>query len=146
MTTPVENLKKFVRCSQLGEPPEKDVICWLGDCLNEVLVHRVSSFEEAFGLQNLRGGVPWWLESAMQERNKALRELARCHLADQSRTQQARKIATLSSRYMASAWRFDKNRPEMPARYKGRPQEWLWQAFKSGASMPLSERQLRNIL
>jgi hypothetical protein len=146
MTTPVENLKKFVRCSQLGVPPEKDVICWLGDRLNAVLVHRVSSFEEAFGLQNLRGGVPWWLESAMQERNKALRELARYHLADQSRTQQARKIATLSSRYMAAAWRFDKDRPEMPARYKGQPQEWLWQAFKSGASMPLSERQLRNIL
>jgi hypothetical protein len=47
---------------------------------------------------------------------------------------------------MASAWRFDRNRPEMPLRYKRQPQELLWRAFKSGAFMPLSQRQLRNIL
>lgn len=146
MTMPVENLKEIVRCSQLGVPPKSELIGWLGDCLSEVLAHRASSFEEAFGLQNYRGGVPWWLENAMQERNKALRALAKHHFADLPRTQQAREIATLASRYMASAWRFDKHRPEMPLHYKERPQKWLWHAFKSGASMPLSQRQLRNIL
>jgi hypothetical protein len=128
---PVENFKEIVRCSQLGVPLENDLMEWLGECLSEV---------------NGRGGVPWWLASAMQERNKALRALARYHFADLPRSQQARGIEALSSRYMASAWRFDRNRPEMPLRYKRRPQEWLWRAFKSGAFMPLSQRQLRNIL
>ena len=146
MTMPIENLKEIVRCSQLGVPLKNELISWLGECLNEVLVRRASSFEEAFGLQNYRGGVPWWLESAMRERNMAIKALAKYHFADLSRTQQAREIATLASRYTASAWRFDKHRPEMPLRYKHRPQKWLWDAFKSGASMPLSQRQLRNIL
>jgi hypothetical protein len=146
MAMPVENFKEIVRCSQLGVPLENDLVEWLGECLSEVLARRVSSFEEAFGLQNGRGGVPWWLASAMHERNKALRALARHHFADLPRSQQAREIETLSSRYMASAWRFDRNRPEMPLRYKRQPQELLWRAFKSGAFMPLSQRQLRNIL
>jgi hypothetical protein len=110
MTMPVENFKEIVRCSQLGVPLENDLMEWLGECLSEVLARRVSSFEEAFGLQNGRGGVPWWLASAMQERNKALRALARYHFADLPRSQQARGIEALSSRYMASAWRFDRNR------------------------------------
>lgn len=146
MTTQVENLKEFVRCSRRGMPPESDLVRWLAERVEEVLTRRATSFEEAFGLQNCRGGVPWWLESAMQERNGALRALAEHHLSDISRNQQARKIETLSNRYMASAWRFDRDRTEMPAHYKDQPHEWLWRAFKSGASMPLSQRQLRNIL
>ena len=34
----------------------------------------------------------------------------------------------------------------MPPRYRGTQKECLWRAFKAGAAMPLSERQLRNIL
>jgi hypothetical protein len=34
----------------------------------------------------------------------------------------------------------------MPERYAGTQNEYLWRAFKSGAAMPISERQLRNIL
>jgi len=143
---PVENIKEIVRCSQLGVPLENDLMEWLGECFSEVLARRVSSFEEAFGLQNSRGGVPWWLASAMHERNKALRALARHHFADLPRSQQAREIEALSGRYMASAWRFDRNRSEMPLRYERQPQEWLWRACKSGAFMPISQRQLRNIL
>lgn len=146
MTMPVENFKEIVRCSQLGVPLENDLILWLGECLHEVLVRRVSSFEEAFGLENGHGGVPWWMESAMGERNTALRALAMHHFKGLSRSQQACEIETLSRRYMASAWRFDKNHSEMPMRYLRQPQEWLWRAFKSGATMPLSQRQLRNIL
>jgi hypothetical protein len=34
----------------------------------------------------------------------------------------------------------------MPPAYAGTPKEFLWQAFQSGAPMPLGERQLRNIV
>jgi hypothetical protein len=146
MMMPVNNLKEFVRCSRLGVTPERHLVQWVGECLNEVLEHRASSFEEAFGLQKGRGGVPWWLEVAMRERNEALRNLARHYLNDLTRNQQASEIAKLSLRYMASAWRIDRDRDEMPPRYRNEREEWLWCACKSGASMPLSERQLRNIL
>ncbi len=49
-------------------------------------------------------------------------------------------------RYAASAWRFDRERDAMPERYKGTQTECLWRAFKSGATMPIGVRQLRNIL
>lgn len=146
MMMPVNNLKEFVRCSRQGELPEQKLVEWLGDCLNAVLEQRASSFEEAFGLRNGRGGVPWWLEAAMRERNEALRRLAGQHFAELTRNQQGSEIARLALRYTTSAWRNDKDRDEMPPHYRGRPQQWLWQACKSGAPMPLSERQLRNIL
>jgi hypothetical protein len=34
----------------------------------------------------------------------------------------------------------------MPETYEGTPLEFLWRAFKSGAPMPIGERQLRRIL
>ncbi len=34
----------------------------------------------------------------------------------------------------------------MPAHYRGTCREYIWKALKSGAPMPLGERQLRNIL
>jgi hypothetical protein len=46
----------------------------------------------------------------------------------------------------ASAWRIDRNYEDMPPAYAGTPKEFLWQAFQSGAPMPLGERQLRNIV
>jgi hypothetical protein len=34
----------------------------------------------------------------------------------------------------------------VPDAYAGTPREYLWRAFSSGAAMPLSERQVRNIV
>ncbi len=82
----------------------------------------------------------------MRKRDAALRELAqRCH-AELSISAQSRQISRRCDRYAASAWRFDRNRQEMPLAYQRTPKEWIWRAFKSGAAMPLGERQLRNIL
>ncbi|HJS33274.1 MAG TPA: hypothetical protein VJ924_14870 [Alphaproteobacteria bacterium] len=58
----------------------------------------------------------------------------------------ANHVRTLATRYAASAWRFDRDRDQMPPHYSGTPMEMLWRAFKSGAPMPIGERQLRNIL
>ncbi len=64
---------------------------------------------------------------------------------DLSPCAKAREIQTIANRYAASAWRHDRNHDEMPERYAGTPHGLLWRAFKSGAIMPIGERQLRNI-
>jgi len=53
---------------------------------------------------------------------------------------------TRAVRYGASAWRHDRGVGEMPRAYAGTDREPLWRAFRSGAPMPLGERQLRNII
>ena len=75
-------------------------------------------------------------------RNAALCELA-ATLPAERRIQELR---TLLERYATTAWRFDSGREEMPEHYRGAQREILWRAFKSGARLPLCERQLRNIV
>src|SRR4029077_7498498 len=114
--------------------------------LQSYLDQRSESLNEAFGLRNARGGVPWRMEASIRIRDSALRRLAADHLADLSVTAQAERIRQLSLRYASSSWRFDREQAEMPKCYENQIHEWLWQAFKSGATMPLGTRQLRTIL
>lgn len=129
-----------------GQPLDDGQRRWLGRVLAEYLTHRCPTIEEAMQLRTDRGGIPWWRELANRKRDAALRALAGRHLAGLSVTAQARQVRLLAVRYAASAWRFDRGRPEMPAHYAGSPQEWLWRACSSGAPMPIGERQLRHIL
>jgi hypothetical protein len=143
MPTIIDRLRVACRrCLDGGD----DQLVWLGRSLNEFLTKRCRSVDEALGLQAGRGGIPWWREEANRKRDAALRELAARHLADLSRTAQARQVRVLSARYAASAWRFDRAQESMPPHYAGTAHEWLWLAFTSGAPMPIGERQLRNIL
>ncbi len=118
---------------------------WLGRVLAEFLAHRSPSIEDAMKLRGDRGGIPWWREQANHKRDVALRELAGRYFAGLSTTAQARQVRLLAIRYGASAWRFDRDRREMPAHYAQSAHEWLWRAFSSGAPMPIGERQLRTI-
>jgi len=125
---------------------DENLANWFGACLRDFLERRTESFEEAFGLPSCRGGVPWWKEERMRRRDEALRMLARSLPAGRPVGGVAREIHQMSKRYAASAWRIDRDRVEMPAAYEGTPREYLWEAFQSGASMPLGDRQLRNII
>ncbi len=82
----------------------------------------------------------------MYLRDGALRDLADTVADDQSLSNRAREVRQLTIRYAASAWRYDQDREAMPASYRSTAREDVWKAFKSGAPMPLGERQLRNIL
>lgn len=119
---------------------------WLGEILRGILERRYASIEDMLGGRQGRGGVPWWLELAIRRRNSAICEIARRHLAAESQSRQASTIYSMAVRYAASAWRIDKDRNSMPESYAGTPREWLWLAFRSGARMPVGERQLRLIL
>ncbi len=146
MLAAINRLREVSRRCLDGEPLDHDLAEWLGDSLKGYLDRRHQSIGEAFGLVFPKGGVPWWREEAMRKRDAALRELARrCH-AGHSISAQSRQISRRCDRYAASAWRFDRNREDMPPAYLRTPKELIWRAFKSGAAMPLGERQLRNIL
>ena len=86
------------------------------------------------------------MEDAIRLRDAALRELVEHFHGARSVSAQAQEVRRRALRYAASAWRFDRDRNAMPPRYGGTQKEYLWRAFKAGAAIPLSERQLRNIL
>ena len=146
MLPTIERLRVIARRCVTGEPLGSDLGQWLGDSLQAFLSHRQHSLDAALGLRWAKGGVPWWLEEAIRERDRALRELASRFFDGLSTAAQAKRIRMLSLRYGASAWRQERNCAKPPSEIGGTPKEWLWRAFKSGAAMPLGERQLRNIL
>ena len=142
----IDDLREIARCCQEGEPMDERLTLWLGVALERFLTQDTRSLEEALGLQAPQGGVPWHLEEALRHRDAALRQLATRFCEGMSVSAQARQIHTWSVRYAATAWRFERTREEMPAHYEGTYKAPLWQAFKTGARMPICERRLRNIL
>ncbi len=146
MLPEIENLREIARCCQAGEPLDGDLSRWLGSSLDDFLSQRRSSLGEAFGLRGAQGGVPWWLEDAIRKRNAALRGLAERLCIDDSTTALARKVHRLTLRYAGTSWNRDRRCDAMPRAYAGTPKACLWRAFKSGAAMPVCERQLRSIL
>lgn len=142
---PADRLRDIAERCAKGEPLDRTLARWLGNALNDYLRKNASSLEEALGLRYGRGGVPWWREAAIRERDEALRALSKAFFADLGTCHRARRIAKMADRYADSAWRIDKTSGQMPASYTGTPKEFLWRAFRSGAAMPLGERQIRNI-
>lgn len=143
--TPVERLHEIASRCLNGQPLNRRHSRWLGYALASYLGKDSSSLEEALGLRYGRGGVPWWREAALRQRDAALRELAADCFPDSSPCCRSRRIAQLAARYAATGWLADREVPDMPARYAGTPKQYLWRAFKSGAAMPLGERQIRNV-
>ena len=133
------------RCRQ-GLPLDEEAQKWLAGLLDDFLTRGFAAFEEALGIVQGRGGVPWWLELAIRRRDAALRELAHRFFGDLNLSAQAKSVYTLAIRYAASTWNADKSLNEVPRHYLGTPHEWLWHAFHSGARMPIGERQLRSVL
>ena len=146
MHTNIETLRTIGANAQANRPLDMDQLAWLGDCVARFLGRQANSLDEAFGLCLGRGGMPWWIEEANRTRDEALRRLADMVCAGDSPTARARKVGQLAIRYAGSTWRHDAEHDDMPAHYRDTVKDCLWIAFKSGARMPLCERQLRNIL
>ena len=146
MLMTINNLREISERCHDGEPLDPSLSNWLAESLDRFLCHECTSIDDALGLRQPRGGVPWWLVEAMYRRDDALRDLAEVVADDQSLSIRSREVRRLTIRYAASAWRHDQDRETMPASYRGKSREHMWKAFKSGAPMPLGEHQLRNIL
>ncbi len=146
MTSTIDDLREVARCCLSGEPLDSNLSEWLGEALQAFLEHACGTVDDALGLKFPQGGVPWWREEAIRERDAALRQMVSDYFADYTLAATARAIGVVANRYAASSWRFDRDRDEMPERYRETQMELVWRAFKSGAAMPIGERQLRNIL
>lgn len=146
MLREIECLREIARRCRASQPLETHHLELLGHALEMFLEQKCRGFEEAIGLRTAKGGIPWWLEDGIRKRDRALRELATKFCANLSTSACAKHISNLSTRYAATAWRFDEARPAMPEHYRGKEAEYLWRAFKSQARMPLGERRLRSIL
>ncbi len=146
MTMAIERLREVTARCQQGRPLDGHLAAWFAGCLEDFLERRTESIEQALGLPSHHGGIPWWKQERMRRRDRALAMLAAQLRRGQSQGALAREIHVMSVRYAASAWRIDRDRDEMPAAYAGTPREHLWAAFRSGAPMPLGERQICNIL
>ena len=92
------------------------------------------------------GQANWWTKEAVQARDTALREMASLFYPGHKAAGQAYVIHRRAVRYAGAGWRLDRARGEMPERYRATETEYLWRAFKSGSTMPLSKRQLQSIL
>ena len=146
MLQEIDHLREIADRCRGGGALDPSLAKWLGACLDRYLTRRVSHMDEAFGIRSARGGVPWRMEVAIRERDAALRAFARQLPSFLSVRARARTICQLSTRYAATAWRFDKDKSEMPQFYAGTPNEQLWTAFRSGAPMPLGERRVSEII
>ncbi len=133
------------RCAD-GLPLTPDLRSWLASSLDRYLGHTCDNLNEAFGVIQGHGGVPWWRERAIRERDAALRALSCGHYRDISVYSRAKAIAAISRRYQTTCWPRDRQLEEMPEHYRGTPKEHLWRAFRSEAKMPVSERRLRTLL
>ena len=142
----IANMRSVVELCQTRQPLPEPLAAWLADSLQAFLERETPSLNDAFGVRNARGGIPWRTEACIRQRDEALRSLAATFMSNFSIAAQAGRIHQLSSRYAASTWRFDRERSAPPPSYHGTAHEMLWFAFKSGATMPLCKRQLRTIL
>ena len=146
MLATISALRDISRRCLAGEPLTPEQSHLLGVSLTRFVEHDCPSLEDALGLRFPRGGVPWWREEAIRERNAALRDLAGRFYGGLAVSAQAKGVWLLTSRYGASTWRFDRDRSEMPAAYAGTEKQYVWLAFAAGAPMPVCERHLRTIL
>ncbi len=142
--TAVEKLRRLVPVLEAGDAEAR----WLAECLCNYFdgAERGLTADMALDLSPMPGAAAWWTAEAIEARDAALRDLATLFWPGRKVASQAFQIARLASRYATAAWRFDRDRPEMPARYVGTEAEHLWMAFKSGATMPLGKRQLQAVL
>ncbi len=146
MQTTIENLRTISERCHKGRPLDSALSSSLAERLDRFLAHECGSVEDALELRQPRGGVPWWLVEAMYKRDRALRQLADLLDPYGSASGRARVVRRLTVRYADTAWPVDQTGEVMPEAYPGTACEFLWNAFKAGAPMPLGERQLRNIL
>lgn len=146
MHSPIHALDEVCRVCASNEPMPEDLRDWLATSLSRFLEHGCENLNEAFGIQQGHGGIPWWRERAIRTRDEALRGISKTYLGELSVSARAEEIHAMATRYASTNWARDSRGDDMPARYAGTPMRYIWRAFKSGAKMPVTRRHLRNLL
>ena len=76
MLAAINNLRAIRGRCHHGTPLDPSLSRWLAESLDRYLEHECTSIDDAPGLRQPRGGMPWWLVEAMYERDGAFRDLA----------------------------------------------------------------------
>lgn len=142
----IRTLRRIAELAQSGEPIPAPDAAWLAGVVRtyEDLAPEGVTLDRVAGLVPGPGGESWWHAERRRMRDDALRALAAQFHAGLSTPRAAAGIATQLRAY-ERAWRLDRRRDEMPARYAGTPRALLFTAFKSGP-VPNSIRQISLIL
>ena len=135
----VEKLRELLAVAESGQLAALG--SWLEPRLRDYLMRASEgvTLDQVLELTVERGGVPWYTREALAERDAAILALAK-HLPDLKPSAQAEQIATWSRRYVASAWRFDRDKTEMPSHYQGTQKESLYKALKAFPRFPKASR------
>ena len=131
----VARLRELLIVAESGELAELGD--WLLPRLHDYLENASGgrTLDEALELTVGPEKSPWYAREAMAERDAAILALAK-HLSDQGPSAQAEQIGIRSRKYIASSWRFDKDKPEMPSHYQGTQKESLYKALKAFPRFP----------
>jgi hypothetical protein len=139
MTSPAARLRRLAAAL----PALGDDGVWLAAGLQNYLSSASDGAQLADVLQLTPppGGESWWRAERRQQRDEALRELARQTGASMA------EIAALVSSYASDCWPRDRALSSPPSRYAGTPKRWLFLAFQAGEGrVPESEKQLGRII
>ena len=85
-------------------------------------------------------------ERRVTRRDELIRRLARLHFPGLCRAAQAERIAALARSYHAGGWLADRQQAALPERLAGKPEQYVWLAFKTNIRFPFSARQINRIL
>src|SRR5262245_608463 len=97
----IENIRTLAQLCRTRQPLPEALSSWLASSLQSFLDSRAESLNDAFGLRNARGGVPWRMEAAIRVRDEVLRRLAETLPAETSVSARAARIHQISLRYAA---------------------------------------------
>src|SRR5438874_5649529 len=101
MLQSIDNMRTLAELCRAGEPLPGTLASWLASSLQAFLDQRSPSLNDAFGVRNARGGIPWRMEASIRVRDAALRSLSKAHMTGQTISAQPERSHALSSRKAA---------------------------------------------
>jgi hypothetical protein len=146
-TESIAKLRELIKVAESGELGELGD--WLAPRLTRYLENAQTgaTLDQALGLTVGPGGMPWWREQALRQRDDAIRKLADRYFGALDLNGQADEILTAIRRYRGSRWSHDRSKDHMPESYAGTRSELLYEALRRGAgNIPESKKHLLRIL
>ena len=143
----VEKLRELLAVAESGQLAALGT--WLLPRLENYLTNAPhgTTLDEALDLTVAPGGLPWWRQEELDQRNVAFRDLAKKHFGNLDLNGQADEILRAARRYRGGRWRFDRSTEFNSKKYADLRSQLLYEAFWHGdGDVPDSKRQICRIL
>jgi hypothetical protein len=144
LSPPIDRLRHARDFLRRGNHPD---LAAVADGLDAFLdIHSDLSLDQVLGLLPAPGEEHWRTVARREARDAEYCALADLYLRDIKTAPRARKIIAMGGRYAIRWQRVDQHLDQMPASYRGTPDEHLFRAFAAGAGKMPSARSLRRTL